>query len=871
DIVRRQPLDAVTRQISYLADGVCEAALRTAERLLTTRRGVPRLPGGRRARFAVLALGKLGGCELNYTSDLELVFLSDGEGRTDGERPISSQDYFDRLARGLVKLLTENTELGVAYRVDLRSRPEGDQGPLVVTIDHALRYYDLFGRTWERQAFVKARVIAGDVSLGEQFLDQMQPWIYRRYLSRADIAGIKALKRRIERRAQREGADSRNINTGHGGIRDVEFVIQFLQLLNGGDLPSIRTGNTLDAIAALEQNGCLTWQERSLLEENYTFLRKLEHRLHILFDLQTHMLPDNDAELRRIAIRMGYSDLEGKSALADFQADLKTKTEVNRKILDHLLHDAFTDDEVWEAETELVFDPHPSEQTIRDCFDKYGFRDTRDAYGNLMALATEKIPFLSTRRCRHFLASIAPKLLKAIASTPDPDATLVSLSKVSDSLGGKGVLWELFSFNPPSLKLYVQLCASSPYLSGILTSNPGMIDELMDSLVLDKLPTLEWLRVTLTELCRGAEDVSLILHSFKNSHHLRVGVRDILGKEDIQATHRALSDIAEVCLQEIIGREYARLVDKHGEPTLTGDQGDRPCSFVLLALGKLGGREPNYHSDLDVVFLYESDGSTRPLRPSQRANSTTHQHFFSQLGQRIIKVVTQIGPYGRLYEMDARLRPTGRSGSLAVSLDELQRYFSDGHGQLWERQALCKARPVYGADAARQRTMDVVRRCIVLPPWKAENAAEIRTMRGRLEETASARNLKRGRGGTVDIEFAVQALQLRHAASTPEVLTPGTLDAIDALRQAGLLRAEEAEYWAKSYRFLRSIESGLRLMNTSARHDLPEEESELRKLAFLLGYDSHLSLVTDCREYTAENRARFEQLFERLRQESGPA
>ena len=862
DLVRRLPIDTVTRQISHVADAICEAAVKTARRTLEAKRGVPRLPDGSRARFVVVALGKLGGCELNYSSDIDLIFLSDGEGQTDGERSISNQEFFERLARGILKLLTEPTELGVAYRVDLRLRPDGDQGLPVITLDSALRYYDVYGRTWERQAFVKARPIAGDIDLGGQFLNHLEPWIYRRYLSRADITGIKALKRRIEQRARREGSDERNVKTGHGGIRDIEFVIQFLQLLNGGDLPKIRTGNTLEGIARLEQEGCLTWQERSLLEENYAFLRKLEHRLQIMFDLQTHTLPDTESELRRVAIRMGYADKPGATALEQFKSELKSKTELNRKILDHLLHDAFGDDEASRPESDLVLDPEPATETVHEVLGKYHFRDDQDAYANLMALSTEKIPFLSTRRCRHFLAAIAPHLLQAIAATPDPDATLVSLSKVSDSLGGKGVLWELFSFNPPSLKLYVQLCASSPYLSGILTSNPGMIDELMDSLVLDKLPTLDWLQRTLSDLCRGAEDIEPILHSFKNAQHLRVGVRDILAKEDIQNTHRALSDIAEVCLHEIASREFDKLVEKHGVPSIVGGERDgQSVSLVLLAMGKLGGREPNYHSDLDVVFLYESEGSTRPIRPSQRANVTTNQHFFSQLGQRIIKVVTQLGPYGRLYELDPRLRPTGRSGSLTWSLEELLRYFLEGEGALWERQALCKARPIFGSETARQATLEVVRRCVVEPPWEPTNATEIRKMRQRLEETATKRNLKRGPGGTVDVEFAVQMLQLRHAAKSPAVLTPSTLDAIVALRDAGHISSEDAEYWRQSYRFLRSIESGLRLMNTTARHDLPEDATELKKLAFLLGYENEQLLERDCAKYTHENRIRFERLF----------
>lgn len=863
DIVRGQNLETVTTQISYLADAIIEAAVQSAWRLQVARRGVPRLPNGAAARFAVLALGKLGGLELNYSSDIDLIFLRDGEGKTDGGRSVTNGEFFDRLAQQVVKLLTAPTHFGISYRVDMRLRPDGEQGPLVRDWESALRYYDVSGRTWERQAFVKARAVAGDLELGRFFLKQLEPWIYRRYLTWADISGIKALKRRIEKRAQFEGGDDRNVKTGEGGIRDIEFVIQFLQLLNGGDLEEIRTGNTLQAITRLEKVGCLTMQERNILEENYRFLRKIEHRLQIMFDLQTYNLPDSDKELRRLAMRAGYSDHHGHSALQDFKRDLRERTRLNRKILDHLLHDAFGDEPGTVPETDLVLAPHPPQEFIEEVLRRYGFRDMPAAYDNLMALSRERVSFLSTRRCRHFLASIAPHLLQAISATPDPDTTLIDLSKVSDSLGGKGVLWELFSSNPPSLRLYVRLCASSPYLSGILTSNPGMIDELMDSLVLDRLPNYDTLQQDLQSLCRGAEDMEPILHSFKSFQHLRVGVRDILGKEDLRDCHRALSDIAEVCLQQIAQRQYQEMVHKYGEPTRTAPDGSRPpCGWVIVALGKLGGREPNYHSDLDVIFLFEADGQTEQPRRGRRADVTTNQHFFSQLGQRIIKQVTRLGPHGRLYELDPRLRPTGRSGSLAVSLEEFQRYFEDGRGQLWERQALCKARPVFGTPGAMAHAMSVIGHVIVSHDWRPASAEEIRRMRIRMQQYASDSNLKRGIGGTVDVEFIVQMLQLKHARQQPEVLLPGTLDAIEALARAGLLNRQDAEHLSRSYRFLRSVESGLRLMNTTARHDLPSDEMELKKLAFLIRWENGRQLVEDCHQLRQKNRDCFHRIFD---------
>jgi glutamate-ammonia-ligase adenylyltransferase len=880
DIILAQDLLVVTEQISFLADAIVEAALRAAQKKLEQTRGVLRLPDGLAARFVVLALGKLGGTELNYSSDIDLIFLYDGDGTSDGRRRQSSTEYYDALARELIRLLAESNEHGIAYRVDMRLRPEGERGPLVPSLESALHYYDVMGRTWERQAMVKARAIAGDLDLGAEFLDQLESWVYRRYLSRADISGIRALKRRIEQRAQREGADHCDVKTGHGGIRDIEFVIQFLQLLNGGELSELRTGNTLVALDRLEHAGCLNDRERTELEENYRFLRKIEHRLQIMFDLQTHAMPAEDEELRKLAVRMGFDATAGSSARDAFMAEFRRRTGVNRIVLNHLLHLAFGDEGDVEREVDLVLDPDPSRETIHEILSKYRFESVDNAYDTLMSLGDERIRFLSTRRCRHFLAAIAPRLLTAISQTPDPDSTLVNLANVSDSLGGKGVLWELFSFSPPTMRLYVELCSSSPFLSEILTSNPGMIDELLDSLLLDRLPKADQLRAKLADLCRGAEDIEPILHSFKNTEQLSVGVRDILGKEDIKATNAALADIAQVCLEQLTRREFERLSEKFGvpwiaEPTpeeIPTDEDSRPsprtphpapgpCDFVTLALGKYGGREPNYHSDLDVIFLYDGDGQTRPTRRG-KVNETSNQHFFGELGQRIIKAASQLGPYGRLYEVDARLRPTGRSGALATSLPELIRYFDEGEGQLWERLALCKARIVYGDAKAAARAMEAVWHVTYGPAWQAADADEIYQMRMRLEETASPRNIKRGSGGIVDIEFLVQMLQLRHGGMPLSIRTPGTLDAIAELREARHLSSEDAEFLSKSYRFLRNVEARIRLMNAAARHDMPDEPLELAKLARLLHYQRPEDLLADDDRIRSEVRELFNRHFQ---------
>jgi glutamate-ammonia-ligase adenylyltransferase len=731
--------------------------------------------------------------------------------------------------------------------------------------EELLQYYDRQGRTWERQAWVKARCIAGDEVLGTRVLAEMEPWVYQRWLTRGDISGIKALKRRIEHRAIREGVDAADVKNGRGGIRDIEFTIQFLQLLSGGDTPRVRTGTTLEAIRRLAETGGLTDQERGILERTYTLLRTVEHRLQILYDRQTHVVPQDAAEFGRLAVRMGYGT--GLAAADRLRRELAEAADVNRRILDHLLHDAFPEEGEPEPEVDLVLDPAPPEAFVREVLSRYRFRDIAAAHRALESLGEEQVRFLSTRRCRHFLAAIAARLLAAIATTPDPDATLANLVAVSDSLGGKGVLWELFSFHPPSLDLTVRLCSSSPFLAKLLVSNPGMIDELLDSLVIPRLPTPADLDAALAELCKGAIDIEPIIHAFKASQQLRVGVRDILGRQTVTETTAALSAIPEAILRVVMAREEERLVERLGEPMAgQGETVGVRAGPVVLAMGKFGGREMNYASDVDIVFLYDHDGISFHRRRTRRSvEGTTNAHFFAELAQRTMKVFNAFGPHGRLYEMDSRLRPSGRSGPAAVSLDDFARYFAeDGPAAIWERQALVKARVAIGGPAATTRAARIVHAAAYERQWTAAEVAEIRRMRHRMEEGARATNLKRGPGGVVDIEFIAQVVQLVHGGRDASLRTPETLAALERLQAAGHLTAEEFGFLAQAYRQLRKIEGHLRLLDAPARHDFPSVESEQRTLAHLLGYGSPADLVAEVQSLTARTRQAFDAVFDRV-------
>jgi glutamate-ammonia-ligase adenylyltransferase len=912
DVIRDRTLEEITRDLARVADASIEVALQTALRTTARKFGEPTTAASQPAKLAALAFGKLGGDELNYSSDIDLMFVYDEDGETIGRRSggVPNSEFFARAISELIRLLSHVTADGFAYRVDLRLRPEGARGPLARPFAGTLSYYDVMGRTWERQALIKLRPVAGDVDLGRRFVAAIEPFVYRKYFSFSEINEVKALKRRMEQQAARAGADDRDVKTGRGGIRDIEYTVQFLQLLNGGDLPAVRQRNTLLALEALEIAGCLTPQETYFLADAYRFLRRTEHRLQLLFDLQTHTLPQSADELRKLALRMGYvergstpapqslvvptaalpplapqkrspldegpapSMLDTRDLLLDpldqFLKDLHDKTRLDRTILDHLLHQTFADSgDHTEPEADLILQPDPDETTAKAVLSRYGFRDVNRAYQNLTQLARESVPFLSHRRCRHFLASIAPQLLRAVADTPDPDEALNNLEKVTASLGAKAVLYELFSFNPPTLKLYVDLCAGSPFLSGLLINNPGMIDELLDSLVLDRPRTRDDLAMELTELCRGASDLDPILHSFQDKELLRLGVRDLLGKDTIRHTTAGLSDLAEVLLNAVFDLQEPAVRQRYGVPVSAGPAaavpGPVPCKYAVLGLGKLGGREISYHSDLDLLLVFEADGQTAAPPDRQTFEPTTNYHYFTELAQKVIKAMTRLGPMGRLYAVDMRLRPTGKSGSLVLPLAEFRRYFADGGGQLWERQALTRARVVRGDADFSADVESAVREAMLGEPWRREWADEVRMMRDRLETTASQRSLKRGPGGLVDIEFVVQLLQLKYGREQPDLLRPNVWDALDAAAAAGRLTADEAATLSAGYSFLRAVEARLRIVTDRPLNEVPEVAEDRVKLARRLGFATGEAFLAEWGRITAEVRRLFNVILERER------
>jgi glutamate-ammonia-ligase adenylyltransferase len=857
EFVRGASPEKVGRYLAALADAVIAGGLQFVFGRLVERRGLPQRPDGSVPEVTVIGLGNLGGQEMSYSSSIQLVFLYDSIDHNN----IWHRDFYQALVADLVSLLRGDQSRASGMDIDLREGPRYEVGIHICSFRETIRIYETAGRTWQRLNFVKARVVAGSQSLGQALLGRLEPWVYRQFIGRVELDEIHAIRHKLEKRAEQEPVLSEDVTRAPGGRHDVELTVQFLQLLHGGSLPEVRCGNTYEAIVALQRAGCLTHQEATLLSQNYARLCRLQNQLAIMFDRRSSSLPEETNARKRLAWHLGIRSDDGLDGdLPRFEELLGVTFAKNREVINHLMVDAPGDGDEVAVETELLLDPDPDPDLVEATMRRHGLTDPPRAMEDLAALSTENVSFLSPHRCRHFFTTIAPALLQEVSRTPDPDATLSSLVKVTGSLGAKATLWELMASSRPTMELMVRLCASTPYLAGILINSPGMIDELIDSLLINRLPSTQRLEAHSLELCRGAADIELILNSFKNSAHLTIGVRDILGKESLEATHQAIGDTAESCVRRMIEHEQEMLASQFGDPV---DEQGQPAELLTLGLGKLGGREPNYHSDLDAVFLYSAEGETRRRVGGHRA-TLTNQQFFNQLAQRVIERINHTGPAGRLYELDSRLRDTGEEGVWAMTIEDFLDRFRQGVAPLWQLLALCKARAISGSRSLRKQVDKSVAKILCETEWQPSMAAEIREMRMRMQQTARPENLKRGEGGTVDVELIAQALTLRYASQSPGIIKAGTTPALTALADAGHLAEEHALALIHAYRILRRVEGNLRLMNTPARHELPEDPHAMKLLAFLMREADPAMIVAQCQQTRQRNRAIFQQVFDQL-------
>lgn len=909
EFVRGLAPDRVARQISHLTDAVLSTALDFTIDQVASQFNYPQRIDASRPKYAIIALGNYGGEEIGYDSPLDLLLLCDQIDR----RNESHLKFNRQIVAGLISLLGSNRGPVVSIHLRFVQQPgeefatadthrlsdfvrAGDPSARQIdfhSASDAAVYFERENQTFQRLGFVKARVAAGDRGLGDWFLQQMAPWVYHRILSRSEIADIRVLRRKLEKRAL--SADTQRgtpIADCPGGRRDIELTIQFLQLLHGGELPEVRVPGTLDAIAALNRHGCLTQQEASILSENHARLCRLEHHLAVLLDHRVTYLPDDDAIRTRLAWRLGVRkalDPHGEVAAVTvgdrerFEKLLDETFDVNRKIINHLMaqdvaatpatasdaepsaaapqSNLAPDADAVEIETELILDPDPDPDTFAEVLRGHGFVDIDRAMDHISSLSHETVSFLSSRRCRHFFAGVAPHLLHEIARTPAPDRTLDRLIEVADSIGAKATLWELLGANRATLSLMVHLCSLAPYLTGILTENPGMIDELVDSLLMDRLPPSERLDAQSIRLCQSADDLGPILQTFRAGCHLMIGTRDLLGKETVDAIGQSLSDTAEACLRRVIESEHERMTARFGDPI---SEQNEPVEMVAVALGKFGGREPNYHSDLDLTFLYTAEGETQRRVGGPKATLSNRQ-FFNQLAQNIIRRVDSAAD--RLYEIDLPLAQGADETVLAYSIDQFIKPFRLGGAPLWRRAALCQARPFSGSRRTRELVGAAIAKAIRETPWRESQLAEFKTLRQRGESTATPGNLKRGVGGTVDVQYIVAAGVLKSAANQSGEIATGITAALSDLVARGVYAEGDAQLLIHNYRYLRMVETKLRLINTPARHELPlsadgkPDTLEMKQLAALLGESDPAEIIRHCDNVRNSNREMFERLL----------
>ena len=839
------PWFEVSQQLTGIAQASLAAAIHVASKHSAGRKAVHH---ELEKRIAVVGLGAFGGCELDFCQPLELLFFRETVSlvpfAVDQEK---LQEELDRFVSRVVKWLSN--ENGFAYQVKQPFASEGDSrvdSRLALEGRRWIQHVENAGRTKHKFALLKARHVFGDSTISLNILEEVPTLLFQRILSGTDVASLGAAYRRIHRRDDGVRSDS-DACDGIDEDRivrwrtELEFFVGYLQLLHGGDSIAVREHNTLRAIDALAKEGCLTESERSIL------VSALGRFQTAVMQSQQSVCSLKDATASKEK-NFGSFDSDG-TQLSDAIGKV-------RQIQQHLQAEVFSGDGNVADESDLILDPNPSPSWVDDLLARHRFQRTHAAYQHLMELAREEIKMLSTRRCRHFLAAIAPQLLKKISQTPAPDLTLENLAKTSRSLGGKGVLWELFSRHEPSMDLYIRLCGASPYLVSLLVNNPGMIDELLDSLMLNRLPDEHQLETMIYELCRGAEDIAPILASFKNAMHLNVGVREVLGKESIVDTHRALSDIADVCVNQVIENEYHNLVKKLGVPQASATGA---CRFVFASVGKYGAREPNYHSDMGLLCFFESDGETAPMGISRRHIASSNHDFFQQLAQRVSQSLNRVGRFGKLYETKIWNLENERTSFLSWSLPSFLDSIASGILSPQKRLELLDLRVFCGEREFVEVVEKQIDTTLKSLSWLEADTLAIRKQRSTLESTAHQRNLKRGCGGTLDIEWLCRTLAWRNAATGSFTRATGTAMLASHLSRHGVIKESESNFIIESYRYLRGVESGLRLMNTSARHDLPQEKIELERLAYILHVASGKELESECDRLRSMNRKLFEQ------------
>jgi len=761
--------------------------------------------------FVVLGMGKLGGRELNLSSDIDLIYLYRDKG---------DPDPFFKLAERITKLLSAVTHDGFLYRVDLALRPGGGKSTVAVPVDGAVEHYFYWGETWERAAMIKARPVAGDISLGEEFIKEIEPFVYKKFLDYQSIEELKDMKTKLDK-LQKKG----DVKLGKGGIREIEFFIQALQLVNGGEVKGIRETNTVAALKKLRNLNFIDNIVFETLTSSYIFLRKVEHMIQLVDERHTHKIPSSPGDIKCLARRCGFTGRE------EFDEEYLENANHVSLIYKHLFFDPSqkTEEygkEFWELADFLTYG-NVEEQDAIENLGKLGFKYPESAIDIFSKLLDPRLGAL-TQGGKLTTKKVIPAFMGEILKSYDPDSALVNLERFISGIGWRSSIYSVLQENPDLIKLLARLFSTSGYLSNFLIRHPEYLDVItlreVRTEFASKTEMLESLKQNMKEAGDDQDKLDAI-RKFRHVETLKICLRDLNGEVGPFYVGRYLSMIAEAVLE--VGLELSfEMVKRNKKPK------KKTMQMCVLGMGKLGGQEMSYNSDLDVIFIYEGDD----------------HEFYSKLGQKVISVLSVPTGEGYAYKIDLDLRPSGRSGALVTSFDSFRSYHHES-AQIWERQALIRANTVAGNHKLGTRIMEAVRHIVYEDPYPRDFQKEIHRLRSRMEtelakETSSKVNLKTGKGGTVDIEFLVQMLQLKFGGKYENLRVQNTVDALGTLNKDKLIKDKDYEVLKEGLFFLKKMENLLRLLHNRSINEL--YESDFEKLA------SELSIKNDAKQLKEE-------------------
>ncbi|WP_431281464.1 bifunctional [glutamine synthetase] adenylyltransferase/[glutamine synthetase]-adenylyl-L-tyrosine phosphorylase [Humitalea sp. 24SJ18S-53] len=828
DIAGLWPLDRITGALSDLAEATLGCATRHLLHAAHARGELKRPKrDGRGDGLIVLGMGKLGARELNYSSDIDLILLFDGTAAND---PDQAQAIFVRIARDLVRLMEERTEGGYVFRTDLRLRPDPGATPLAVGLSAAISYYESMGQNWERAAMIKARPVAGDRAAGDGFLREIRPFVWRRYLDFAMIADIGTIKRQIHTSKSARGAGrevavaGHDIKLGRGGIREIEFTAQALQLIWGGRDPGLRDPTTLGALSVLAAAGRIGRRAAADLADAYVFLRTLEHRLQMIADRQTHRLPEDPVALANVASFMGFSDTGPADAEhAGTAAFAATLTGHLRRVEKHyaglfehlpaLTADPTAGDRPQVTQTiaqTLVFTGPDEHAATLEALAEMGFADPRSVAGLVRSWLHGRPRATRSDRARELLAGLLPALLTAFANQSGPDAALARFDAVLNRLPAGVQALSLLAQNLPLLDRLAFLLAAAPALADHLASHPAVLEGLLYGSSTEAEagatgqpngPSAIACLPALVRDARHLEEALDLTRRLAVQRRAEIDAAALEGVLSADAAGLARSELADTAVTALLPAIAADFATRYGKV--------KGGAMTVVALGKLGGREMLPASDLDLVLIYDHDAAAEASTGGPR--SLPAATYFSRLAQSLVSALTAPGAEGRLYEVDMRLRPSGSKGPVAVRLAAFQAYHAD-NAWTWERMAMTRARVVAGPAAHRRRVTEALRASLLRPVPAAVVLGDAASMRARLLRElppGSLWDVKGTPGGLIEVEFIAQALQLVHAKAMPQVLRTTTREALAALGKAGVLPEAPALIAAEA--LWRTILSVLRL------------------------------------------------------------